>query len=117
MLELLHALAARLRPLEPVALMVLAAGLIGFVWAVVTGAPDRWLSAALLAAVWGGWCFTWLAVFAGPPPGAPKSGSLRARLRYRLSRAGYLTLAWLLLGSGAAAAFLSVRLLGLEPSP
>lgn len=117
MLERLHAVAERLGPLRPVALAALLAGLAGFVWAAWSAAADRYLIAALLTAVWGGWWFTLLAAFGRAPPDSRRAGSLRARLRRRLARAGYLTMAWLLLASGLAAAFLSVRLLTLDPSP
>lgn len=117
MLELLHAIAYRMAALRPLALLALVAGLAGFVAAVVTGATDRALAAALLVAIWGGWWFTLLAAFRRAPPVPARHTNLRGRFRTRLSRAGYLTIAWLLLASGVAAAFLSVRLLTLDPLP
>ncbi|HEX7035527.1 MAG TPA: hypothetical protein VF210_07120 [Pseudomonadales bacterium] len=117
MLERLHAVAARLGPLRPVALAALVVGLAGFGWAAWSAAADRYLIAALLTAVWGGWWFTLLAAFGRALPDPGDGETLRARLRRRIARAGYLTMAWLLLASGGAAVFLSVRLLTLDASP
>lgn len=117
MLRLLQTLAIQLRPLAPLALAVFAVGVVAFAALVIRGAPDRHLAGALLAAIWGGWWLTLLTAFGRAPAEPWHAGSLRARLRRRLARAGYLTMAWLLVASGLAAALLSVRLLMLDASP
>lgn len=110
MVELLQAIALRLRPLMPLSVAVMLAGLGLFAASVTMTDRDGWLVAGLLAALWGGWLFTLLSGFHGPPPPADARQPLRMRLRLRLARAAHVVLAWVLIGAGLAGLFVTVRL-------
>jgi hypothetical protein len=113
MVELLQAIAVRLRPLVPLSLAVTLAGLGLFAASALMVDGDAWLVAGLLAALWGGWLFALLTGFRVIPPAADVRQSLGSRLRLRLARAGYVALAWALLAAALVAGFVTFRLVTL----
>lgn len=110
MLEFLQAIALRLRMLVPLAVVLGAAGFVLFAAAAVGLAPATYLTPGLLAAIWGVWLFALLTGFRGAPPASAPEQSWARRQRARLARAGNILMAWVVVGTGLAALFLSYRL-------
>jgi len=110
MLELLQVIAVRLRVLVPLAVVLGAAGFVLFVGSAVGFAPASYLTPGLLATIWGVWLFALITGFRGAPPAAAPEQSWARRQRARLARAGYILMAWVVVGTGLAALFLSYRL-------
>lgn len=110
MLELLQAIAVRLRALTPLAVALGAAGFALFAGSAVGIAPASYLTPGLLAAIWGVWLFALITGFRGVTPAAAPDLSWARRQRARLARAGYALMAWVVVGTGLAALFLSYRL-------
>lgn len=111
MLETLQKITLRLRLLLPLAVVLGCAGAAVFVWSVATADGDGYLAPGLLAAMWGAWLFTLVTGFRSVPPPAGDQQPFRTRFRSRMIRAGYTLMAWILLGAGLAALFLTWRLL------
>lgn len=110
MLEILQAVAARLRVLTPLAVLLGVAGLGLFIGSAVGIAPASYLTPGLLATIWGVWLFALITGFRGALPAAAPEQSWARRQRLRLARAGYVLMAWVVVGTGLAALFLSYRL-------
>lgn len=110
MLELLQAIAVRLRVLTPLAVVLGAAGFALFVASVIDLAPESYLTPGLLLTIWGVWLFALITGFRGAPPAVTADLSWARRQRVRLARAGYVLMAWVVVGTGLAALFLSYRL-------
>ena len=117
MLEKLQKVSGLLRPLTPLAVLLGLAGLGLFAWSAVTSDGDGYLIPGLLAALWGAWLFTLITGFRSVPPPAGGQERFAARFRTRLARAGYGLLAWIVVGAGLAALFMTYRLLTLQYSP
>lgn len=111
MLELLQAIAYRLRALTPVAVVLGVAGFGLFAGAALGAAPEAWLTPGLLVAIWGVWFFALTTGFRSTLPVVRREQPWGTRFRARLARAGYVLMAWVVLGTGVAAILLSVRLL------
>jgi hypothetical protein len=111
MLELLQAIAFRLRALTPVAVVLFVAGIAVFAGSAIGVVPEGYLTPGLLAAIWGVWLFVLTTGLRGALPVVSADQPWSVRLRTRLARAGYVLMAWVILGTGVAAILLSARLL------
>lgn len=111
MLELLQAIAFRLRVLTPVAVVLGLAGIGVFAGSAIGVAPEAYLTPGLLAAIWGVWLFALTTGFRVALPVVRPDQPWGVRFRARLARAGYVLMAWVILGTGVAATLLSVRLI------
>jgi hypothetical protein len=116
MLERLQITARWARPALPVSVVVSLAGVTLFLWSATAGGggqEDGWLILGLLATLWGALLFTLITGFREVPGPAESRQRLVQRLKIRLARAGYVVMAWLMLGASAISLLMTYRLLAL----